>query len=60
MAKPGKSKFLFVLLKSMVSGHKVIAIRPRIKEEVQMLRFDPFVEQYVVYKEVKKIKGAPH
>lgn len=30
-----------VLLESMVSGHKVVAIRPRIKEEIQMLRYDP-------------------
>ncbi|KAH9497935.1 hypothetical protein DERF_013868 [Dermatophagoides farinae] len=58
MAKGGKSKFVMVLLESLISGHKVVAIRPRIKEEIQMLRYDPYVERHVVYKEIKKIKGA--
>lgn len=31
-----------VLLESLISGHKVVAIRPRIKEEIQMLRYDPY------------------
>lgn len=49
-----------VILQSLVSGHKVVALRPRIKEEITMLRYDPHVEQHVIYKELKKLKGAAH
>lgn len=34
-------RFVMVILQSLVSGHKVVAIRPRIKEEISMLRYDP-------------------
>lgn len=34
-------RFVMVILQSLVSGHKVVALRPRIKEEITMLRYDP-------------------
>ncbi|CAG2180894.1 unnamed protein product [Oppiella nova] len=59
MAK-GKSKFVMIFIKSVVSGHRVVAFRPRVNEKIEMLRWDPYVQCWSVYKEDVKIRGAKH
>ncbi len=36
-----------VLMNSLVSGHKVVAIRPRNNEKLEMIRYDPFSNYYL-------------
>lgn len=35
-------RFVMVILESLITGHKAVGIRPRIKEELKMLRYDPY------------------
>lgn len=52
-----KGKYVVVLLRSLAgSGHKHIVKRPRLAEPVEMIKFDPLVQQDVLYREEKKIK----
>ncbi|KAF8766712.1 39S ribosomal protein L33 like protein [Argiope bruennichi] len=57
MAK-AKTTHILVLMKSMVTKHKFPAIRPRQAEQLEMIKFDPYVRRDVLYKEMKKIKGV--
>lgn len=56
MAK-AKSKFLLVLLESMVSKHKVVMKRARLDEKADQWMFDPYIQKFCVYKEIKKVKS---
>jgi len=52
-----KGKYVVVLLESLAkSGHRHIVKRPRLAEKVEMIKFDPYVQQYVLYREIEKIK----
>jgi len=52
-----KGKYVVVLLRSLAgSGHKHIVKRPRLSDPVEMIKFDPLVQQQVLYREEKKIK----
>ncbi|CAL1284321.1 unnamed protein product [Larinioides sclopetarius] len=57
MAK-AKTTHILVLMKSMVTKHKFPALRPRQAEQLELIKFDPFVRRDVLYKEMKKIKGV--
>jgi ribosomal protein L33 len=52
-----KGKYVVVLLESLAGTlHRHIVKRPRLGEKVEMIKFDPWVQQYVLYREVAKIK----
>ena len=38
-----------VWIKSLVTGHKVVAIRPRNNDKLEVLRFDPYSESFIRY-----------
>lgn len=57
MAGKQKVKMILVLLESLAgTGHKILRIRPKGGDKIEMLYKDPFVDQTVLYKELKKIK----
>jgi len=56
MAK-AKSKFVKVLLESIVTKHEVILIRLRTADPLQVLRYDPQLQAPCLYKEVKKVSS---
>lgn len=56
MAK-AKSKFILVLLESIVSKHKFVQLRARLDDKLELWRFDPYIQKYSIYKEVKKVKS---
>ncbi|XP_063538264.1 large ribosomal subunit protein bL33m [Cydia strobilella] len=57
LLKKAKSKNIMVLMESMVSGHKFNAIRERLADKLELIRFDPYIRQQSVYKERKKIRS---
>ncbi|KAF2357444.1 hypothetical protein FHG87_011801 [Trinorchestia longiramus] len=56
LLKP-KSKRILVIVKSLVSGHKLVRVRERNAEKIEMIAFDPFIGQDAVYKELKKLQS---
>ncbi|CAN7994914.1 unnamed protein product, partial [Ixodes hexagonus] len=50
-------RFILVLLESLVSKHKVVEKRARLDEKVEKWMFDPYIQRFSVYKEIKKIKS---
>ncbi|XP_073998077.1 mitochondrial ribosomal protein L33 [Rhodnius prolixus] len=57
LKKKAKSKFIMVLMESLVSGHQFNWIRERLADKAEMVRFDPYIQQESVYKEKKKIRS---
>ncbi|XP_046382472.1 39S ribosomal protein L33, mitochondrial [Ischnura elegans] len=57
LLKKAKSKEIMVLMESMVSGHKYVAVRERLAEKLELIRFDPYIRKDAVYKERKKIRS---
>jgi len=56
MAK-AKGKFILVLMQSLAgSGHVFATTRLRLAEKLDLYRFDPWVRQWVIYREKKKLK----
>lgn len=52
-----KGKYVVVALRSLSgSGHRHIVKRPRLAEKVEMIKFDPWVQREVLYREEYKIK----
>lgn len=56
MAK-AKSKFIKVLLESVVTKHQVILVKLRALESLEVLRYDPMLQAPCLYREVKKISS---
>jgi len=56
MKKP-KSKDVMVLIQSMITGHKRIAIRPRLDDKLEKIDFDPWIQMDAPYKELKRIRS---
>ncbi|GFR30997.1 hypothetical protein TNCT_393781 [Trichonephila clavata] len=54
MAK-AKSTHILVLMKSVITKHTFPAKRARQGDKLEMLKFDPFVQKEVLYRELKKI-----
>ncbi|CAH2982960.1 unnamed protein product [Chilo suppressalis] len=48
LMKKAKSKHVMVLMESVVSGHKFNAIRERLADKLEILKFDPYSE-YLVF-----------
>lgn len=36
-----------VQIESMVSGHKIVLVRPRENDKIELIKFDPWSEFYV-------------
>ncbi|EDV91994.1 39S ribosomal protein L33, mitochondrial [Drosophila grimshawi] len=56
--KKVKSKRIMVVLESVVSGHKFNAFRERLAEKLEVIRFDPYIQQDSLYRERKRIRSA--
>ncbi|XP_077531492.1 mitochondrial ribosomal protein L33 [Haemaphysalis longicornis] len=56
MAK-AKSKFVLVLLESIVSKHKFVQQRARLDDKLELWKFDPYIQKFSIYKEIKKVKS---
>ncbi|XP_043474216.1 39S ribosomal protein L33, mitochondrial [Leptopilina heterotoma] len=52
-----KSRFLMVQIESMVSGHRIVLVRSREDDKIEMIKFDPWIQREAYYKEVKKIRA---
>lgn len=52
-----KSKFVKVLLKSIVTNHEVILVKFRALDNLEVLRYDPWLQAPSIYREVKKISS---
>ncbi|XP_045499918.1 39S ribosomal protein L33, mitochondrial [Colias croceus] len=57
LLKKAKSKHIMVLMESVVSGHKFNAVRERLADKLEVLRYDPYIQHESLYKERKKIKS---
>ncbi|CAB3227897.1 unnamed protein product [Arctia plantaginis] len=57
LLKKAKSKMIMVLMESMVSGHQCTKIRERLGDKLELIRFDPYIQEMSVYKERKKIRS---
>ncbi|XP_046674311.1 39S ribosomal protein L33, mitochondrial [Homalodisca vitripennis] len=57
LAKKVKSKHIMVCMESVVSGHRTNMIRERLGEKMEIIRFDPLIQQDSIYKELKKVKS---
>ncbi|XP_038212516.1 39S ribosomal protein L33, mitochondrial [Zerene cesonia] len=57
LLKKAKSKHIMVLMESVVSGHKFSAVRERLADKLELLRYDPYIQHESLYKERKKIKS---
>lgn len=51
-----KGKTLLVVVKSTASRHSMLMLRDKVVDKYEFIRFDPLLEQNVVYKELKKLK----
>lgn len=51
-----KGNLFLVSVKSTVSGHQMLMLRTKPSEKYEFVRYDPLVNQEVLYKEEKKIK----
>lgn len=58
LLKKVKSKHCLVLAESTISGRKLNVFRERAADKVEFIHFDPYIQDYVVYKELKRIRSA--
>ena len=49
-----------VCIKSAVSGHMRNAIRPRTAEKLEVLRYDPRIQDMAIYIEDKKVHSCKY
>ncbi|EZA53128.1 hypothetical protein DMN91_005134 [Ooceraea biroi] len=57
LLKKAKSKEILVMVESVISGHKLVRIRDRVAEKLEFIRYDPYIQQKALYKEIKKIRS---
>ncbi|ENN75372.1 39S ribosomal protein L33, mitochondrial [Dendroctonus ponderosae] len=57
LLKKVKAKDIMVQMESLVSGHTFNKIRPRLADKLEVIRFDPYVQQECVYREKKKVRS---
>lgn len=50
-----RSKFIKVLLESIVTKHQVILLKLRTLDNLEVFRYDPLLQAPSLYREVKKI-----
>ncbi|CAF0753130.1 unnamed protein product [Adineta ricciae] len=53
-AKGGRQ--LLVNCESQATGHRVMRIREKTQDKLEFLHVDPWIDQEVLYKEIRKIK----
>ncbi|XP_065365923.1 large ribosomal subunit protein bL33m [Calliphora vicina] len=58
LLKKVKSKRIMVVVESVVTGHKFNTVRDRLADKIELVRFDPFIQQDCVYRERKRIRSA--
>jgi hypothetical protein len=51
-----KGRTLLVVVKSTASRHGMLMLRDKMADKYEFIRFDPLVEQNVLYKETKKLR----
>lgn len=51
-----KGRTVLVEVKSLASDHKMQILKDKSEDKVEFIRFDPFVQHYVLYRENKKIR----
>jgi large subunit ribosomal protein L33 len=51
-----KGKTLLVMVKSTASNHTMLMLRDKGVDKYEFVRFDPFIERNVIYKETKKLR----
>jgi ribosomal protein L33 len=51
-----KGKTVLVAVKSTASSNYMLMLRDKLAEKYEFIRYDPIVQQNVLYKEAKKIK----
>jgi len=49
-----------VQLVSVVTGHTRVAIRPRLNDKLECLKYDPMIQDMCIYRETKKIKSMKY
>lgn len=52
-----KSKFVKVLIQSIVTKHEAVIVKFRALDSIEVLRYDPWLQAPCIYKEVKKISS---
>ncbi|XP_035795229.1 39S ribosomal protein L33, mitochondrial [Anopheles albimanus] len=57
LLKKAKSKNILVLMESAVSGHQFTAIRERLADKLELLRFDPYIQKTSLYRERKRVRS---
>ncbi|XP_044730525.1 39S ribosomal protein L33, mitochondrial [Chrysoperla carnea] len=57
LLKKAKSKNIMVLMESVVSGHQFNAIRERLADKLELIKFDPYIQRESVYKERRRIRS---
>ncbi|KYB29134.1 large ribosomal subunit protein bL33m [Tribolium castaneum] len=58
LLKKVKSKRVMVQMESVISGHTFNKIRERLGDKLEVVRFDPYIQQESVYKEKKKVRSV--
>ncbi|VDP11506.1 unnamed protein product [Soboliphyme baturini] len=54
---PAKSKWVLVMLESIITGHRQFWIRERTAEKVEKILVDPQIRRRVLFREVKRIRA---
>ncbi|XP_076760717.1 mitochondrial ribosomal protein L33 [Xylocopa sonorina] len=57
LLKKAKSKHVLVLLESIASGHKRTQVRERLADKLAVTYWDPYVQETVLYRELKKLRS---
>ncbi|XP_037935994.1 39S ribosomal protein L33, mitochondrial [Teleopsis dalmanni] len=58
LLKKVKSKRVMVLMESVVSNHQFTAMRDRLADKLELIRFDPYIQQESLYRERRRIRSA--
>ncbi|XP_044756075.1 39S ribosomal protein L33, mitochondrial [Coccinella septempunctata] len=58
LLKKAKSKSIMVQMESVISGHTFNKIRERLADKLELIRFDPRIQQECLYKEKKKVRSV--
>ncbi|XP_031629160.1 39S ribosomal protein L33, mitochondrial [Contarinia nasturtii] len=57
LLKKAKAKQVLVLMESAVSQHQFMQIRDRLGDKLEVIRYDPYIQQLSVYRERRKVKS---
>ncbi|XP_077295979.1 mitochondrial ribosomal protein L33 [Arctopsyche grandis] len=58
LLKKAKSKYIMVLMESVISKHTFNATRERLGDKLEFEKFDPLIGLKVIYREAKKIRSV--